>query len=560
MKRLAANHWIFILLLLNFVMMGLLSIDRQRDIAHTDQTLFLDSAYKYRDANPLLRLLPPLHMSRDSYHRTHPLMRYILYPLAGDVKAFYPKAKLMTLACGLSCLIVLYWAMGSLYGKTAGIVAVCLTSFNWVFLKMSTQISAEPILLTMLVAWLYYSARSLEESRRTGAGIHRNWILAGVFSGLAYLAKPSAVILPVLFLVAAVIKGRRSLTFLKLGAFLLSFFIIISPLMIANVQHGRFPIFNENFYKLIQWEGEHPSQDLDGPPMQEGLTRHWNKYGGIYLAGAGSFFIHLADAVAPRLWLPSSDESGSVWRFPASTTWILFILVTMVLFLAFPARDRMKWMTSTFFLLYTLCLIPPAKLNPSPRFFLPDVMILYIMFSAVVGQMLDRRTGVSERRLRSLRFTATLVIALLSIGSIFYHLSTKGIPNPMTSFDRATECFDEWKSTVPSDSHNEIRIAAYRLEFDLLCLLLRNTDGFAPIPIPNAIESKEDLQTFLREKDTDYLFVTMGSVWYHPLFSRLRPNTGYNVAEFCRTEMDMLELYQPENSRCTWLAVCSVEK
>ena len=73
-------------------------------------------------------------------------------------------------------------------------------------------------------------------------------------------------------------------------------------------------------------------------------------------------------------------------------------------------------------------------------------------------------------------------------------------------------------------------------------------------------KTKEELETLIYTQDVDYLFVTMGAVWWHPLFERIRALDGYGVAEFCRSEMNMLELYEPRESQCTWLAVCRIKK
>lgn len=127
----------------------------------------------------------------------------VLYAL--DKTPFYLMGRSLTVLFAVGTVLVTYRLGAHVRGFTGGLVAALLVAVNHVHITKSQVIEVDVPLTFFLMTCVYYSVRILNDPRP------RNYVLAGLFAGLATSTKYSGMLLPLCILLAHAVVVHRSL-------------------------------------------------------------------------------------------------------------------------------------------------------------------------------------------------------------------------------------------------------------------------------------------------------------------------------------------------------------
>ncbi|MAE69447.1 MAG: hypothetical protein CME06_03140 [Gemmatimonadetes bacterium] len=501
------SRYILAIVLLNFLVLGLFRIKENRDMFHTDQEVFLQNSLRFNDASIRLKLFPPMHMASVS-STLHPLMPYLLYPIAGDMRTFYPSAKLINLTFGLLCLLALYLLVAARYGSVPGLLATLLLSVNSIFVVVSTRLSSEPILLLLVVLWLFVSVRCHAPPHARERGGSGKWILAGVISGLAYLSKPTGLLLPCLFVIVCIAR-MRSVGAKRFVLYVSALLLTIAPLMVSNTRGNNSPFYNINFFHLLSLSGPsaHTAEDLqrrgawdvamsiDGKEFVSRLTAH-------SITFFDDLLRHLSPTSMPQ-WF-----SFPIQQATRSAAALIVAMSTLYVFVS-RRRDALVLLVLLFSLTYSLCMVPAFSVNPSPRFLLPVIL----MFSILIG-------GFSTAFMAGQRWIK-LAVCAVALSSIALHTMRDILGNPLEANDESVDYFLDWTWSAEEGA----RLAFFEHDTWLVeALVQREGRHIMKDSIDNDVCEFPELYRFLQEREVEFLLIS-SSIFYdgNPVLEEFEP-------------------------------------
>lgn len=214
------------------------------------------NAYPYFDdvgyldlGNQIRALGGPLGLLRELFtgHRyvesnRHPLFLALLSLVARPERGYHRDAQLLTLALGVAALLSCWLVIRRHFGRGPAAVAVLLLACGKTFVNVASREWCEPLLVAL---WAQAVGAILDGLARPGR--LRPWLLAGVFSGLAFLTKGTAIFLPVCVALALLLE-QRARALVHRGAWLFggAFLLTASPLLCRNVRLFHAPLYQYN--------------------------------------------------------------------------------------------------------------------------------------------------------------------------------------------------------------------------------------------------------------------------------------------------------------------------
>ncbi|HVG94930.1 MAG TPA: hypothetical protein VND21_10820, partial [Planctomycetota bacterium] len=183
----------------------------------------------------------------------HPLYPATLAPWASRDPSFFGDARLVSVVLAAISLLAVHVAVSRAFSPALGLLTMLGVLLE--FRLQARRLCPEPLFAALLVLAASTLSRAAASRRPVFATAS-----AGALTGAAWLAKGSAT----LSLAAAALHvlfsgGRRGP--LRVGALLLGFVVLASPLLAWNVSQGRSPWFNVNSAHVM-WE-ERWDVDLD---------------------------------------------------------------------------------------------------------------------------------------------------------------------------------------------------------------------------------------------------------------------------------------------------------
>ncbi|MCS7259180.1 MAG: glycosyltransferase family 39 protein [Anaerolineae bacterium] len=171
----------------------------------------------------------------------HPLYPLLLLPFAKRSWNYFTWAKIVSLACGVGVILLLFLLGRYIAGQKAALLAALILSLNVEFIYHSTTALAESLLV--LVFWIGWYFLYCAVSQKDGL---RKWTLVGLFSGLAYLTKGTGNFLLIAGLIAAILTHwphprRIAMSILAQGA---TFSVVTAPLLLFNYWAFGSPFYN----------------------------------------------------------------------------------------------------------------------------------------------------------------------------------------------------------------------------------------------------------------------------------------------------------------------------
>jgi Dolichyl-phosphate-mannose-protein mannosyltransferase len=387
-----------VLITLTFLLAGMRQIHKAVEPAVGDTGQFLEGALFIKEHGGIARFVTMCLNGEYKGANQHPLYLLLLSTVASRDLSFFPMAKAITLVIGLLVVLVLFVVARDLYGRTAAYVATVLMAFNATLLERATNVTVEPLLLLWVVPAWYFMVKGLADNRQ--------WVWAGLCSGLAYMSKGTGIFLIPIFVIPTFCFLRwRTLTNRYFWLFLLAFGLVSSPLIVRNIV-----VYGEPFHETVNsW-----SLWMDNKvevSEKHALSLKWREQ--IHEADnpptMGSYLrSHSPSVIAVRLINGVKGESrlllDALGPFFLRRPWRTAVgLLLIALFVFGLARDR-----STKGGLYTLVALPIFflpfawyfQITPLNRWIFPLVPLILIHASAGTVQLCE----AVERRLSGTRF------------------------------------------------------------------------------------------------------------------------------------------------------------
>lgn len=344
----------------------------------------------------------------------NPLYAFFLAGIAERNSVYFTRAKLLSMLFGVFTIITLFWLGRKFFDPFTGLVAAYLLSINTEFIVHSATALTESLLVLFFVLAAFAMFKALDDKDKTSY-----WALAGVLTGMAYLAKGSGQLLAFSFLFVAFLFFRWQIFRMPgFWVFLGSYALIASPLWIYNTVHFGSPTFNYAITHQMwmdKWREWHPD-DLGNLPTAfsylqthtpaEILERQWEGMKGMrnilvktlwptrtlvidhFLLSPVSGFVFGLLAALPFIFWKSS------WQYIRQNKSIVYLttLVTFVFFMLF------AWYT------------PIVALGQ--RFILPVVPLIFLLLTNIVGVFLQEMMSEGIWRKRFILLTIIFVALL----------------------------------------------------------------------------------------------------------------------------------------------------
>jgi len=235
---------VLILLSLNFAMLGIDSLNKATNPEYADTTAFLGEANFIKSNGGIANFLNLSLSGKYKQANQHPLYILLLTPFATKDISFFINAKIASLIIGFILVISLFYVTNKLYGPFCAMVASLGVLLNSLFLRWTTLVACESLLMVLSLFCIFFIVRGFTNNKF--------WIYAGIFAGLAYLTKGSALfLLPPFALASLFVYGTGILKNKYFWLFFILFISVSSPLIIRNVVVYNHPLYNVNLRSYL---------------------------------------------------------------------------------------------------------------------------------------------------------------------------------------------------------------------------------------------------------------------------------------------------------------------
>ena len=281
-----------------FALTGLMKVRgmTERTLPWYDQGAYIIGARAVHDAGGPLGALGRCFVGKFPQTRRDPLFLLVCAPFADEGASVFESGKLAALTCGVLAVASAGFVAWRLFNPVAGVVTAFGLSMNHFVLQHSALMNCEPLYMLLSVWAVYFIV--------AGAQRRRLWIVAGVLTGLAHMAKGSGILLVGAFAVAAVWTLRwRVFREKYVYLFFLAFLLTSSPFLIdATIKHGN-PLYNVNSHLMWAdtWDeatSMTPEQlaqaNAWGYLRQHGVMHAWHRLRpGMFIVS--SYFVNTAE-------------------------------------------------------------------------------------------------------------------------------------------------------------------------------------------------------------------------------------------------------------------------
>lgn len=368
----------------------------------------------------------------------HPLYPAILSLWASREPAAFTWSKLFSLGWGALTLGAVIGLGAPLFGLPAAVAAAVLLSVNWVFLSLSMSLRAEVLLpLFFFVGWA--------AAWRGFRGDARWFLVAGLATGLATLAKGTGTLFALCFVLAAGVAAWKDRTLLARALWFLGGFVALAGwLWWANAA-----VIGDAFYNysskhaiwLDSWS-EAVSRPIADQTFAGFVGRHgWLGLPRRLLSGMAGFGPLWLATVAPGpsfpifhllRWPLALAAAWSLWRARRRAWDALKALDGAALFTAV--------LLAAFFTMFSWY----NQVSPSERFVAPLSPMLYLLAAAaLVAAWEPVEAWVSARRpgWRAGVIASGSLAGLTALG-LAIKVAIWGAANPFVA-DRPEPCYAE---------------------------------------------------------------------------------------------------------------------
>jgi len=225
----------------------------------------------------------------------------------------------------------------------------------------SAEFTSEPLLLLLVTLTFYTLVKGFDRPWL--------WLLAGVYGGLAYLTKGSALLLLVAYAISVLRVSPKLILNPRFLLFPVAYFAVASPLLLYNWQVFGSPFFNYNSTHII-W--------LDSTAEQAFMFEKGLPTMSSYLA------THTIGEIAWRFLKGLVMVRGIEWVWPFLCIFLIVPKRWLTYFSAFPEKRRLIAVATTLVLTFYLPFAWDAVVQRGIRFLLPLFPIIFLLLADVI--------------------------------------------------------------------------------------------------------------------------------------------------------------------------------
>lgn len=297
------SNFLFILLasliLLHFTFLGFHHLNLNTNPEEYDTTAYLGESNLIRINGGIFNFVSLCLNGKYLQANQHPLYILLLSTFATRDVSFYVYAKITSFILGLLLLLVMLFLIAGRSGRWPALIASLGMALNSVFLKWSTLVACESLLILFCFLSIYMIIEGYDDNRK--------WIWAGIFTGLVFMTKGTG-----LFLIPGFIISTFAIYRLRIfrnkyfWLFFISFALVASPLLIRNTIVYNNPIYNVNLAKF-----SYSKEQLD-----ESRYQIWNPNIGeaIHIYPEVNTKNNKIDTIAPQDFNPYVFIKGSILK------------------------------------------------------------------------------------------------------------------------------------------------------------------------------------------------------------------------------------------------------
>lgn len=513
---------LILLLCTNYLLFGVAKITENRNPEAYDTIAFLGEANLIKNNGGIINFLNLCITGKYKQANQHPLYILLLSPFASRDISFYINAKIASFLMGLILLVFLFIIARNKWGDICASLAVLGLLFNATFLKWASMVGCETLLMLMTILCMYFVLMGFENPKY--------WSVAGIFAGLAYLAKGTGLFLIPSFALSALIAHRlKAFKNKYVWSFFLLFVLVSSPLILRNLIAYGNPLYNVNTHKLSYTEDElndsrywifNPDMGVNVPVWPKSEINE-----SVLKPSLGHFSIlhRLFDKTMTGIWVETKtflnllciwpiDRMLGKWPLyylPFKLAKLVFGLLLLCLFIIGLAREKKtaaKVYILTTLLTFLICL---TLFSPLPRYLLPIIPIIWIYVALGVLTFLNllRKKFPLKLSVFSRPFFSPILIifgCLLLVG-LHYPFTTYSMSSLAKSVDYSDSRLDllNWlrKNLNEDDTYIEGPKFNWQLE--------KGTMVLAPL---NKRKSFEEFNSFVKQHDINYIIIDWNSL------------------------------------------------
>ncbi len=226
-----------------FVLLAALAAARQT-YPYFDDVAYLSLGHEVKAIGGPLQLLRALFAGVFEEANRHPLYLAVLSLVARWDPSYHRDAQAVTIALGVMALVSCWWLARRWLGPVPAAMTAFLLAGSRAFVECSSRAWCEPLLVAVWAQAIAGVLDGLDPGRPPRL---RPWLLAGAWSGLAYLAKGTGLFLPVSVALAFLVAERlRAALDRRAWVYAAGFLAAASPLLVRNWRVYGTPLYNTN--------------------------------------------------------------------------------------------------------------------------------------------------------------------------------------------------------------------------------------------------------------------------------------------------------------------------
>ncbi|MFQ5647035.1 MAG: glycosyltransferase family 39 protein [bacterium] len=472
----------------------------------TDQTAYMGTALSLREQGGPASFPKLCFTGAYKQANQQPLYILAISPLAARNIQFFIKAKILSTVIAFVFFLVLFVIVNKEFGFLASAAGISLMLTSYLFIKYLSMVACEYLLITFTLLTWYFTTKGFKDNK--------SWITGGLFSGLAYLSKASALLYLPVFLLSSFIIALKNNNWKKIFLnkyfvyYFLAFILVSFPLLYRNTV-----IYNNPFHTVnskTMWLDN--SQEYNHPEL-------------IEKSGPVKYFkTHSFDQIFKRVAYGFKTQSrnffnayrGYLFDFPDPVYgWYLYVgiyLLLPVLSIAFIFRDNdysRKIYTVVLFLLFYASLVWFSVIGPSYRYALPVISIFMIYSGVGIGDLLER-FAEKIRPLKDSGGNTALMLVAVSLGLIclvtFIKTDFRKNPGEMYAYHDGEEALAGWMKSKLLDRDIVLQEDMYLYPYALTSAPFSRIKS-KRIHLP-LVSSFAEISDFIKTEQADYVILT----------------------------------------------------
>lgn len=437
---------IIILLFFNFILLGINGINAALDPQWFDTTAYLGEANFINHHGGVLNFFSLCITGIYKQANQHPLYILFLTPFASMDISFFIVAKIISAILGFILLIALFFIGKKMYGDLIASVAVFALLLNSLFLKWTTVVACESLLMLFSLLCIYFVMEGFKNNKY--------WIYAGFFAGLSYLTKGTGILLLPGFVLTSIIVYKLNIFKNKFfWLFFILFTLTASPLLIRNIFVYQNPFYNVNNTVITMGQDEIDKSVYVNFDLKEGVAiwkfekSETNNEGEIKSKSSQQKFSSKLFSLPKKIieaGLVFLDMLNISWAQKLPSKLLKVFTLFLVLFFIIGIVKEKNTGGKLYFLSTILVFFLALFTMPIDRYFLPLIPVMWIYVALGTFTILDLLNKNFSLKYYNFNLASSIpyILILFLILNAGFILTKKDIKNPLSSVVYSESRFD----------------------------------------------------------------------------------------------------------------------